>query len=270
VNLILVGPGRAGMSVALRCVASGHRLAGVLARRPDAADRAGARLGTVRLEWDADLPPADLVLVAVSDDAIAGVGARLAPMAGAVEGAVHLSGLVSVSALATLAPRCPIGSFHPLQTLPDPDLGSSLLEGCWVAVTGDEPLASRLQSLAVSLGARPFALADASKPIYHAAASAAANFPVAALALSRRLFEAAGVDFEVAFPLIRGAIGSTLALGPEAAMTGPVARGDLGTVAAQLAAVRDAAPAELDDFRAMARAAARTAGSAGLFSRVLE
>jgi predicted short-subunit dehydrogenase-like oxidoreductase (DUF2520 family) len=269
VNLILVGPGRAGMSVALRCVASGHRLAGVLARRSGAAEEAAVRLGTVPLEWGAALPPADLLLVAVADDAIIGVAGRLASVAGGVEGAVHLSGLVSVSALAPLEGVCPTGSFHPLQTLADPDLGSSLLEGCWVAVTAADPMAGRLESLAVSLGSRPFRLADANKPIYHAAASAAANFPVAALALSRRLFEAAGVDFAVAGPLIRGAIGSAMALGPRAAITGPVARGDLGTVAAQLAAVRDAAPGELDDFRAMARAVARAAGSSGLFEEML-
>ena len=269
-NLILVGPGRAGMSVALRCVASGHRLVGVLARRPDAAEEAAARLGTGPLEWDADLPPADLALLAVADDAIAGVAGRLAPVAGALEGAVHLSGLVSVSALAPLERVCPTGSFHPLQTLPDPDLGASLLEGCWVAITAADPIAGRLESLAVSIGAYPFRLPDAAKPIYHAAASAAANFPVAALALSRRLFQAAGVDFAVAGPLIRGAICGAMALGPEAAITGPVARGDLGTVAAQLAAVQDAAPDELEDFRAMARVVARAAGSARLVREVLE
>jgi predicted short-subunit dehydrogenase-like oxidoreductase (DUF2520 family) len=116
--------------------------------------------------------------------------------------------------------------------------------------------------LAQSIGCHPFALADERKALYHAAASAAANYPVAALAMARRLFEAAGVGFGVAEPLIRAAVDNALRLGPEEALTGPVARGDAVTVRAQVEAVGAGAPELAEDFAALARATARLAGTA--------
>ena len=270
-EVILAGLGRAGLALALALAGAGHRLAGVLARRLEGLEAAAATLPGVRwLDWHEPLPPADLLIVSVGDGAIAEVAGRLAPQAGSVRGAVHLSGLTSVGALAALAPSCPIGSFHPLQTLPDPRHGAARLKGAWVAITApDDAFFHRLVELAQSIGCHPFALADDRKALYHAAASAAANYPVAALAMSRRLFEAAGVGFGVAEPLVRAAVENALALGPDAALTGPVARGDAGTVAAQVEAVRHGAPDLAEAFVALARAAAHLAGTEGLIEEAL-
>jgi predicted short-subunit dehydrogenase-like oxidoreductase (DUF2520 family) len=272
VELILAGPGRAGLALALALTGAGHHLAGVLARRLEGLEAASATLPGVRwLEWHEPLPPADLLVIAVPDRAIAEVAERLAPQAGAVRGAIHLSGLTSVGALGALSPTCPVGSFHPLQTLPNPRDGAARLKGAWVAVTcADDGLFHRLVDLAQSIGCRPFALADDRKALYHAAASAAANYPVAALAMSRRLFEAAGVGFGVAEPLVRAAVENALALGPEAALTGPAARGDSGTVTAQVEAVRHGAPDLAEAFIALARAAARIAGTEEAIEQALQ
>jgi predicted short-subunit dehydrogenase-like oxidoreductase (DUF2520 family) len=267
-DLILVGPGRAGLSLTTAAVDSGHRVVGVLARDSRKGAEAAARIGTVTLDWDKRFPAVDLLVIAVSDDAITEVAQRLAPLATEVAGAVHLSGLTSVSALEPLAGSCRVGSFHPLQSFPDVD--ASRVAGCAVAVTTeDEALAERLFGLAESLGAKPFLLDDGIKGAYHAAASAAANFPVAALSMARQLFEAAGVDFDLAAPLVRTAVESALSMGPEKALTGPVARGDVGTVVAQLAAVEEAAPCVSADFRAFVRAVARVAGTEDIFGGVL-
>ncbi len=271
-DVILAGPGRAGLALAVSLVGAGHRVAGVLARRLEGLEAASAALSGLRwLEWHEPLPPADLLILAVPDRAIAEVAERLAPQAAAVRGAVHLSGLTPVGALAALAPACPVGSFHPLQTLPNPRDGAARLKGAWVAVTcSDDGLFHRLVDLAQSIGCHPFALDDDRKALYHAAASAAANYPVAALAISRRLFEAAGVGFGVAEPLVRAAVENALALGPEAALTGPVARGDAGTVAAQVAAVRRGAPDLAEAFIALARAAAHIAGTEAAIEEALQ
>ena len=268
-DVILAGPGRAGLSVGLALAGAGHRLAGVLARRLEGLEAAAAILpGAPWLDWHEPLPPADLLVVAVSDRAIAEVAGRLAPHAGAVRGAVHLSGLTSAGAMATLP--CPVGSFHPMQTLPNPRDGAARLRGAWVAITcADDGLFQVLVELAGSIGSHPFSLADDRKALYHAAASSAANYPVAALAMARRLFEAAGVGFAAAEPLIRAAVDNALALGPEAALTGPVARGDAGTVAAQLEAVRQGAPELAEAFAAMVRATARLAGTEAAIGEAL-
>ncbi|OFW65603.1 MAG: hypothetical protein A2Z12_02200 [Actinobacteria bacterium RBG_16_68_21] len=260
-DIVLVGPGRAGTSLAIAVEDAGHRLLGVLGRDPARAGEAASRFGCPVLEWDRDLPAADLLLIAVRDDAIGEVAARLGGHAPGTGGAVHLSGLTPVDALAAIG-DLPLGSFHPLQTLPNPENGAARLAGAWIAVTSeDDLLADRLFALAASIGAHPFEVADEAKPLYHAAAAAAANFPLAAWSMARRLFEAAGVPFEVAGPLVQAVLDNAFTLGPEAALTGPVARGDVGTVAAQLAAVRGAVPDLEEDFAAMVVAVARVAGT---------
>lgn len=267
-DLILAGPGRAGLALSLAAVAAGHRVVGLLARRPEAAAAAVGAVGGRPLSWDRPLPEADLLVVAVRDDAIAAVAERLAPFAVAVGGAVHLSGLTPVQTLAPLG--IPVASFHPLQTLPTPEAGAARIAGSWIAITGDDDLfADRLFAFAASMGARPFELAEELKPLYHAAAAAAANFTLAALATSERLFAAAGVDFAAAGPLIAAVIANALALGPTPALTGPVARGDVATVRAQVAAVREAVPDLAGHFEALVRLTAAVAGTSELIEEAL-
>lgn len=271
-DVILVGPGRAGLALGLAMVEAGHRIVGVLARRLEGLQTAADHLPGARwLDWREPLPPADLLLMATSDSAIRPVAARLALYAGAIRGAVHVSGLTSVDALSPLAGSCPTGSFHPLQTLPNPRDGRDRLRGAWVAITTpDDRFFGRLVELARSIGCHPFALADDRKALYHAAASAAANYPVVALAMARRLFEASGVGFAAAEPLVRAAFDNALRLGPEAALTGPIARGDADTVAAQREAVAQGAPELATDFAAFARATARLAGTEAPLGEVLQ
>lgn len=263
-DLTLVGPGRAGLAVALAARRAGHRIVGVLGRDPERSATAADLLSGPALAWDSPVPACDLLVVAVRDDAIAPVAGRLAPIVGACQAAAHLSGITPVAALEPL--RIPIASFHPLQTLPTPELGAQRLSGAWVAVTTDDDLlADRLFALARSLGAHPFELADEQKPLYHAAAAAAANFPLAALAIAHRLFTAAGVDPAVASPLVEAVVANAAAIGPDAALTGPVARGDVTTVSTQMSAVRSALPDLADAFEAMVRVTATVAGTAAVF-----
>lgn len=267
-DLSLVGPGRAGLAVTLAAKRAGHRITGVLGRDASTSAEAARQLEAPVVSWGEPLPACDLVLVAVRDDAISDVAERLIGQVAAVGAVAHLSGLKSIATLAGVG--IPFGSFHPLQTLPSPEIGADRLAGAWVAVTSDDDLLSdRLFALAASLGCHPFELADEQKPLYHAAAAAAANFTLAALAMSRRLFSAAGVDFAAAAPLIDAIVANAATMGPEAALTGPVARGDVGTVQAQVAAVRTAAPELAEHFVAMVRATAAVAGTSARIEEAL-
>ncbi len=270
-TFILVGPGRAGLSLGVALQRAGHQAAGVLARRPEAASDGTRRLQTDVLDWDDDLPSADVLILAVRDDAIAEVAGRLAARAGAVRFAVHLSGLKSVDTLAALSTSgLQIGSLHPLQTLPNPEDGSAALSGAWMAVTADRlELREFLEDLARSIGGRPFVLADAHRDLYHAAAAASSNYVIAALALAEELFQRAGVPFAAARPLVAAVTDNAFRLGPLGALTGPIARGDVGTVRGQLAAVVRWAPEMEDDYRAFARATARVAGTEATFQEIL-
>jgi predicted short-subunit dehydrogenase-like oxidoreductase (DUF2520 family) len=106
----------------------------------------------------------------------------------------------------------------------------------------------------------PFRLLDSVKPAYHAAASAASNYVVAALDLAGSLLESASVPFEAVAPLTRTAVSNSFAQGPRQALTGPIARGDWETVKGQLEGVARTRPDRLNQFRLMAEATAITAG----------
>ena len=269
-RIIVVGPGRAGMSLAMAAAAAGHEIVAVVGKTGEHAAEAAGRVGTTSLGIGEGLPEADLLVVATRDDAIAPVAARIAATPPRAAAAVHLSGLTSVEALEPLSHAgLLVGSFHPLQTLPTPELGSVRLAGAAIAVTADEPLRSLLRGLAESIGAHPFDLDDAAKGLYHAAAAAAANFPIVAMAMAADLFEAAGVPFEAARPLVEAIVANTFELGPRAALTGPVARGDVATVDAQLAAVNRAAPEWRAGFVALAAELARLTGRREQFDDVL-
>lgn len=253
-NIAIFGSGRAGGALAIAASRSGHTITSIEGRSAESVSV---------LKTLVDVVPGapDLRIVAVSDDAIPEVAAVMAELADPVP-TVHVSGAVPVDALAPIATMgVQTGSMHPLQTLPDAQRGAARLDGAWMAITALDPLRGQLHDLAVSFGCRPFDLRDEVKPLYHAAAAAAANYTLTTLDLSLALFEAAGVPFEAAHPLVEAIIANAFDLGPAGALTGPVARGDTATVARQLAAIRDRVPQAEALFVDLTRSTARLAGT---------
>jgi len=267
VDISLVGPGRAGTAVCLAAKRVGHRIVSVAGRTHETTERAATMLESSPMALTDLMPESELLIVAVRDDAIAEVAADL--RAPHVRGAVHLSGLTPVDALLPLEESgAAIGVLHPLQTLPTPEAGAAALPGAWIAIsTADEGFRGTLEMFARSLGARPFAVQEAARALYHAAAAAAANGTVTVLAVARALFDAAGVPFEAARPLVDAVVANAFSLGPEA-LTGPIVRGDVGTVTAQIEAVREGAPDELHRFVALCKLIADVAGTQELFEEV--
>jgi predicted short-subunit dehydrogenase-like oxidoreductase (DUF2520 family) len=264
VRLIVAGTGRAGGALGLAALAVGHEVVGIV---PGPSGRVPVGLAQVPIV-DRRLD-ADLLVIAVRDDAIDSVARALAGRISAIGGAIHLSGFTSVDALDSFADLgVPIGSFHPLQTLPTPEVGAASLAGAFAAITSrDQAFVEVLTGLANGLGMRPFLLDDALKPAYHAAASAASNFVVAALGVGDRLARRAGVPFEVFRPLVDAIVDNAFRFGPETVLTGPVARGDARTVAGQ---IREADAAGVgDEFRAMVEATAAAAGTGDLFATMV-
>lgn len=252
-NIELHGPGRAGGALAIAAHRCGHRIVAIHGRSAEAVEALSA---IVHVEPGTP----DLRVIAVSDDAIRPVADELAKAPSVPT--VHLSGSVPVSALDPIRHHgTPVGSFHPLQTLPTAAAGADRLPGAWIAITAAEPFNGSLATFARSLDCTPFDLPEGNKGVYHAAAASAANYPLAALALARRLFEAAGVPFEASRPLVEAIVANAYALGPEDALTGPIARGDVGTVTAQVAAVASVGEPESLAFRSFARGTAVIAGS---------
>ena len=233
---------------------TGHEIVGVLSRTP------GHGYGP-ELEWDRDLPEADIAFIAVKDDAIFEVAERLSGHVDDVGVVAHMSGFVPVSSLEILGKAgTAVGGFHPLQSMPDPESGAAGLEGAYVGIDGEPLAVDALTRFAGSLGLNPFRLTDDARPAYHAAAAAAANFVVASLAVSADLFDAAGVDPEVSEPLVRRVVSNVFEKGASSALTGPIARGDIETVTGHLAVAREISGDLGRQFTLMAEATAIRAG----------
>jgi predicted short-subunit dehydrogenase-like oxidoreductase (DUF2520 family) len=190
------------------------------------------------------------ILLCVPD---AEIESAAATVAGGAPYVGHTSGATPLSALApaALAGAQTFG-LHPLQTFAG-RAGVPDLAGVGAAVAGSTPAALEVaEYLAGRLGMRPFVISDDGRAAYHAAASMASNFLVTLEAAAERVAGGAGLEPHEArallLPLVRRTVENWGALGPEEALTGPVARGDEATVEAQRAAVADTAPELLSLF----------------------
>jgi len=182
-------------------------------------------------------------LLSVPDGAIADVAGEIARLGTPGLGctALHLSGAQTASVLAPLADRgYAIGSLHPLQTVAEPERGVERLRDAFFAFEGDAGARDAASRIVAAAGGRMLEVHANDKARYHAACVFASNYVVTCAAVATQLLaEAADIGEEEAAralqPLWHGAIANLDSLGPPRALTGPVARGDLGTVMAHLA-----------------------------------
>ena len=246
----IIGAGRMGRGIALALAEAGVEAALLTrTRRPEDTRRAA------------------VILLATPDDAIGGVAAELARARGVTEEHVvlHLSGLLDRLALEALAVTgAALGSFHPLQSIAEPATAAERLRGAFVGLEGDPRAVDAGERLAAALGMHAVHLAPGGKPAYHAGAVMASNYIVALAAVAERLARRSGATASEAvalyLPLMRGTV-ANLSLGPAAALTGPVRRGDAATVRVHLAAL---APEERQIYRSLGLVALQLAREGAL------
>ncbi|HET6578624.1 MAG TPA: Rossmann-like and DUF2520 domain-containing protein [Gemmatimonadales bacterium] len=249
-SVAIIGPGRMGRGIELALHRAGVEVTLLSrSRRPEETRGAG------------------LLLIATPDDAIAGLASELARerAVGAHQVVLHLSGLLDRRPLESLASTgAGLGSFHPLQTIADPSSAPERLAGSYAGLEGDERALAAGERLASALGMRAVRLTPGAKPAYHAGAVIASNYTVVLADMAERLAREAGIAAEEAaamyLPLMRGSV-ANLVLGPIAALTGPIRRGDVATVRRHLAVLGK------EDgvlYRALGLAALRLARDAGL------
>lgn len=243
-TLAIVGAGRAGLAVGHLLAQTGLPVLGAVCRRSEHTARACGILGCLPAPVTSFVPQADLVVVAVPDHALAPVTVGLAAQACFRPGQVvmHLSGALTAEVLAPARERgAAVMSWHPLQTFPDLPPAHATLARCLVVGEGDAPALAVGAELAARLDARWEVIGAAGKVLYHAGATIASNYLVALVAVAGRLLAQAGLPADAAgaglHELMQSALRHACTQGPLQALTGPVARGDLGTVAGHLAAL---------------------------------
>jgi predicted short-subunit dehydrogenase-like oxidoreductase (DUF2520 family) len=247
-EVAVVGAGRVGTALAVLLQRAGHVVRAVSGGAATVARAAEHLAGVPVLTAAEAAARGELVLLAVPDDALGPVALELAE-AGAVRRgawAVHVSGAAGLDVLAPLlAAGARRLAMHPLQTVPDVHGAIERIPGSAVAITADDDEGAALgERLARDVGGHPFVLADERRPLYHAAAVFASNYVITSAGVAEELFREAGVPDPASalLPLARASLENVARLGATDALTGPAVRGDAGTVARNLEALRSAAP----------------------------
>ena len=290
----VVGAGRVGAVLGSALRATGHAVVGASGISEASRDRIDALLPSVPvLEVPDVVERAELALLAVPDDALPGLVRGLADVGAWQPGqiVVHTSGRYGAAVLdpARAAGAIPL-AIHPAMTFTGTSLDLSRLEGSTFAVTGPAPVLPIGQALVVEIGGEPVVVAEESRGLYHAALAHGANHLVVLVAQAAQALEAAGVEQpgRVLAPLLAAALdgatraadrgaetGAGGAAGAISALTGPVSRGDVGTVVEHLealgalAATSDAADVP-PSYRALGRGAAHRARASGRIDAAAE
>lgn len=266
-RVAVIGPGRVGTSLA-RALPGEYRLVAVAGRGAEALARFAEQVGRVPVRSAAEAAgAADLVLLTVGDDALDALVAELAVADVAKPGSrwLHTAGSRGVEALRPLRlAGARVAACHPAVSFPDSATGASRLPGAAWGVTAPPGEAGWAVELVADLGGVAFLVAEEARTRYHLAMALASNATVAVTALARDLLLGAGVTDPAA--LLRPIASTSVAGAAErgaAALTGPVRRGDAGTVAAhvrELAVALPEASAVYAELSALALGYARRAG----------
>jgi predicted short-subunit dehydrogenase-like oxidoreductase (DUF2520 family) len=237
--VFVLGAGRAGSALAAALQQSGVPVVGLHGRRSLSSSVVPVSSGP--------LPPslreADIVLVTVRDSQLDAALSELL-QARLKDGAtiLHASGSAEPESVEELRRRgYPSGTFHPLVPLAAGSDGSGALRGAWIGTDGDDRARAAAEELAAALGAHVMSIPAGQKASYHAAAVMASNFPCVLAYLARQLLASSGVPAAQAsaavVSLMHASVENLRGRDPAAALTGPVVRGDAGTVRSHVQAI---------------------------------
>ncbi|HEX7101840.1 MAG TPA: DUF2520 domain-containing protein [Nitrolancea sp.] len=270
-----IGSGSAAAALAHALAMANMEVVVVSSRRRDRAEELAASLPACLAVADPQdvVETSDTVFLTVPDQSIESVCRSLHWRRGQL--VLHCSGAQSLGLLASASEAgALIGSMHPLQTfagLPD---DAERIAGSVIGIEADEPLRGRLAELAEQLGARPIFLTAESKVLYHAAAVMISNYSVTLAALAAELWESFGTPRDDALrallPLLEGAVANLGTIGLPQSLTGPIARGDVATVAAHLDALALNRPQLLPLYRELGYKTVDLARERGLNSRAAD
>lgn len=262
-RIALVGAGRVARALVLALDRAGLPVVAVGSRHPE---RLSAASYPQPCTPQQAVDQADLVLLTVADDAIAPVAAALRWRTG--QAVVHCSGATEVAALAPAAQAgAHTGGFHPLQIFSDPEQAAHRLAGSTAAIEAGPALMPTLRALAAVLGMPATVLPPGMRVRYHVAAGYAASFLLPVLQEAVALWASFGVDeadaLQALLPLSRGTLDAVQARGLAGAVSGPIARGDLGVVQRHLDDLAGLEPKRTAFYRFLASSQPALARQAG-------
>lgn len=255
-NVGFIGAGTVGTALALTLSSRGYRVVAVSSRTPASAELLASQVPGCRAlpTAQAVAQATDLVFITTPDAAIGEAASQVNWRQGQM--AVHCSGADSLDILDPARSQGALpGAFHPLQSFASPAQAVENLPGSYFALEGEEPLLGTLKEMAVALGGRQVILHPGDKVLYHAAAVLVSNYTVALMGMANDLWQVFGVSPEEStralLPLLQGTLNNIARLGLPYCLTGPIARGDTGTIHKHLLALASSAPVLMPAYREM-------------------
>lgn len=253
-----IGAGTVGSVLALQLAKKGYHITSVSSRSHVSAERLAKAIHGCKAEHvnQAVADSTDLVFITTPDDVIGTIAAETKWHPG--QSVVHCSGADSTSILEPARKSgAAVGGFHPLQTFAGVQQAMENIPGSTFAIEAEEPLSSVLKEIASALDSHSIELKAEDKAVYHASAVMASNYMVTLVKMAVDLWETMGISKEEAtralLPLLRGTINNIETIGLPGCLTGPIARGDAGTIKKHLESLEKAAPELLPAYREMAR-----------------
>ena len=286
----IVGAGRLGQALAIALQSSGYPILALVARTRRKAEKAAALVGkTLGKAWPqplafgvnqlAELPEADLILIATPDDAIEKTTKILASCLGPglwARTVLHTSGALSSAVLAPLAKtEFQTGSIHPLVSISEPVSGAAALHGAFFCLEGTRKAKLLAEAIVRDLGGSSFTIKPESKALYHAAAVMAAPHLTALVDIATGMLSACGLRMsksqQVLLPLLESTVNNLKTSDPQQALTGTFARGDVATVRRHLDALSGKELAEaLEVYKLLGLHSLRLAAKNGLDPKFLK
>jgi predicted short-subunit dehydrogenase-like oxidoreductase (DUF2520 family) len=257
-NIGFIGAGTVGTALAVRLKEYGYPVVAVNSRTKTSAERLAGMVNGCQIKDNpqAVTDEADLIFVTTPDDAVSGVVGQINWRPG--KSVVHCSGVDSLDVLETATQAgAQAGGFHPLQSFAGITFAIENIPGSTFALEAEEPLLNTLKEMAVALKGQWIELKPGDKVVYHAAAVIACNYMVTLVKLATDLWQTFGVSDKEAIrallPLLQGTVNNLDNIGLPDCLTGPIARGDLGTIKKHLTALEKRAPALLPAYQELGR-----------------
>ncbi len=254
IKLGFIGAGTAGTVLSLKLSDAGYPVVAVSSRSQTSARKLSQAIdGCVPVGSNQEVADAaELVFITTPDDAIASVASQVRWHKG--QSIAHCSGTDSTDILEPARKAgAYVGVFHPLQTFADVTQAIENIPGSTFALEAEEPLLKTLKDMAEAVKGRWIELKASDKVLYHAAAVIACNYLVTLVKSAADLWQSFGVPrhqaIQALLPLIRGTIHNIDTVGIPGCLTGPIARGDTGTIEKHLNALRKTAPDLLSAYR---------------------
>jgi predicted short-subunit dehydrogenase-like oxidoreductase (DUF2520 family) len=249
-TIAILGLGKVGMAIGFLLRSAGYRIVAVASRSNLSINRGIVYTGGEAYTNFSDAAArAECILITTADDAIESVCNEISSAGSIKPGnkVIHMSGAGGLNLLETAHNAgANIASIHPLQSFADVEGAIKNIPGSTFGITTADEIKEWSVQIVRDLGGIPFFVSDTDKPLYHAAACIASNYLTTLIYMVEEIYRSLGLNREDSirafWPLVRGTMKNVEAKGTVHALTGPVARGDIGTINKHIQALRSRLP----------------------------